>query len=231
VLLVGGAATGTVALVRSWMVTVQIGDKQYQFQTDDSGEGTMQVQTDDGRTANIHVKHVDGDNGQQETNVNVDVADANNNTSEQKIMKVVRASAGSRGTEPASNATIADLAGTEPSATWNANDKSYAIHLVSGDAGTPIKLFLVTTNADGSQTVRKVTELPGQLNFGDKPEVSAEGDGMITLKFSHDGNVNVMKFKVTSAHSSDGTLPENGHIQVDPAAGQIKINGNPEGGN
>src|SRR5436305_1830870 len=68
VLLVGGAATGTVALVRSWMVTVQIGDKQYQFQTDDNGEGTLQVQTDDGRTANIQVKHVDGDNGQQETN-------------------------------------------------------------------------------------------------------------------------------------------------------------------
>src|SRR5215813_3706115 len=61
VLLVGGAATGTVALVRSWLVTIQIGDKQYQLQTDDSGRGSLTVQTDDGKTANIQVQRVDGD--------------------------------------------------------------------------------------------------------------------------------------------------------------------------
>ena len=228
ILLVGGAATGTVALVRSWMVTVQIGDKQYQFETDMNGEGDLVVQTEDGKTANVHVKHVEGDGGQQETNVNVDVSDANNNVGEQQIMRVVKRS-GSAG-EPGGNATVADLAGTAPSATWNADGKSYAIHLVSGAAGTPITLFLVTTNADGSQVIRKVTDLPGQLNAGVTPEVSADGTGFITLKFAHDGNVNVMKFKVTSAESSDGSLPANDHIQIDPAAGQIRINGNSPSG-
>lgn len=229
ILLVGGAATGTVALVRSWMVTVQIGDKQYQFQTDANGEGDLQVQTEDGKTANVHLQTIEGDNGQHEMNVNVDVADANNNTNEQQIMRVVRKSGGAGG-EPVSDATVADLAGTAPAATWNADGKSYAIHLVSGGAGTPIILFLVTNNADGSQVIRKVTDLPGQLNAGVAPEVSADGSGFITLKFDHDGNVNVMKFKVTSAASNDGTLPANDHIQIDPAAGQIRINGNPSNG-
>lgn len=222
ILLAGGAATGTVAMVRSWLVTVQIGDQQFQFQTDESGEGTIQVQTEDGRTANVHVQRVDGDNGTAETNVNVDVS--GNGTSEQRVMKFATGGAG----KPDRIATVEDLAGTEPIVVWGYDDgHSCAAHLVSQGDGQPQKFFWVTTSADGTKTVRHIADIPAVLfEGGAKTDVTPGKDGEITLHIANgQGNVNVMKFMIGGPTDASARMA-NEHIQVDPKAGQIRINGN-----
>lgn len=222
ILLAGGAATGTVAMVRSWLVTVQIGDQQYQFQTDDSGEGTIQVQTEDGRTANVHVQRVDGDNGAAETNVNVDVS--GNGTSEQRVMKFATGGAG----KADRFASVEDLAGTEPIASWaGADGQNYAAHLVPQKAGETQSLFITSTAANGAQTVRRLSDLPAILFAGGATtEVTPGKDGLVTVRIANgEGNVNVMKFMLGGPTDASARMAGE-HIQVDPKAGQIRINGN-----
>ncbi len=222
VLLAGGAATGTVALVRSWLVTVQIGDQQFQFQTDESGEGTMQVQTEDGRTANVHVQRVEGDNGAAETNVNVDVE--GNGTSEQRVMRIATGGAG----KAERIASVEDLAGTEPIASWaGADGTNYAAHLVAQKDGELQTLFIATTTADGTQTIRRITDLPAILFAGGATtEVTPGKNGEVTVRIANgEGNVNVMKFMIGGPSDAAARMADQ-HIQVDPKAGQIRINGN-----
>lgn len=222
VLLAGGAATGTVALVRSWLVTVQIGDQQFQFQTDESGEGTMQVQTEDGRTANVHVQRVEGDNGAAETNVNVDVA--GNGTNEKRVMRIATGGAG----KAERIASIEDLAGTEPIVVWDNDDGgSFAAHLVSQGENQPRKFFWVSTTTDGAKTVRHIADLQAELfTDGAKTEVTPGKNGEVTVRIANgEGNVNVMKFMIGGPTDAAARMADQ-HIQVDPKAGQIRINGN-----
>lgn len=223
VLIAGGAATGTVALVRSWLVTVQIGDKEYQLQTDDSGRAEMIVQTDDGKTTNIQIQRVEGDAG-DETNVQVNVDDANQQT--EKVVQMVRRSGG--GAESGATFTAADLAGTQPVATWTSpSGVTKAVHFVpQGDSGA-VRIFTVTTKADGSQLIRRLAELPAKLNLaGQTPEVSHDSNGTVTLTFGADGgNKRVLKFR--DRESSDGSPLTEGPVKVDPGNATIRINTNP----
>ncbi len=221
VLLVGGAATGTVALVRSWLVTIQIGDKEYQLQTDQNGQGSLTVQTDDGKTANIHVQRVEGDAGDR-TNVQVTVGDDNQQT--QKVVEMVRG--GGAGADAGKSYSAADLAGTAPAASWTTPDgATKSIHLVAQDNGAA-RVFTVKTQADGSQTVRRLAELPAKLNLaGQTPEVTHESDGAITLTFASDGgNKRVLKFRDREV---SGNAPAGGPVQIDEGSTTIRVNANP----
>lgn len=225
VLLAGGAATGTVALVRSWFVTVQIGDKQYQLQTDENGRAEMVVQSDDGKTTNIQIQRVEGEAG-DETNVQVNVDDANQQT--EKVVKMVRRSGAGAG--PEQNFSAADLAGTQPTATWSiAAGATKAVHFVPQDGGG-VRLFMVTTDADGSQKIRRLAELPAQLNLaGQTPQISHGSDGTVTLTFGADGgNKRVLKFR--DREVSGDAPPADGPVQVDTGSGTIRINANPPPG-
>jgi hypothetical protein len=226
VLIAGGAATGTVALVRGWFVTVQIGDREYQLQTDENGRAEMVVQTDDGKTANIQIQRTDGEAG-DETHVQVNVDDANQQT--EKVVQMVRRT--SAGAEPAESYTAADLGGTQPAATWNLpSGATKAIHFVpQGDSGA-VRIFTVTTNADGSRSIRRLAELPARLNLaGQTPEVTHDANGTVTLTFAAgEGQKRVLKFREQESTDDGATLGE-GPVQVDPAKATIRINTNPPG--
>lgn len=228
VFLVGGgafAAAGGIDLIKSLFVTVEINGQPVQIELqpvgENSYEGSLETQTADGQQANIRVKRVEDGPNQLKTHVNVNVSGDGTvvrNEGEFAIGKGVHI-----GSDSDDAYTMADLGDAVPVHEWtNAQDQARALYLIDGDDF--LRIFSVTTPADGEAIVRRLAQLPASAGFDGDPEVAVDDNDAITLTWNGESGDQQERrvIKLIDKHSSnpaDLSMP----LSVDTPAGEIKV--------
>lgn len=189
--LIGGgafAAAGGVDLIKRLFVTVDIAGTPVQLELqpigDNTYEGSLDTQIGEGRQAKIHVKRVEAQPNELNTQVHVNVTDGDGDAQIENEKQVSIGRNFNFGPESNAACTAADLGDAEPVHEWTAaNGDARAIYLIPTD-DRQIRVFSVTTTIDGTARVKLLTRLPADMGFDETPEVAVDQNGMITMTWA-----------------------------------------------
>jgi hypothetical protein len=220
-LMVGGgafAATGGIDMIRSWFITVQIGDQVVDLELQPAGDGTAQgeytTQLPDGSQARLQVVASE-DADQQRTQVQVNVTSPGEEQEQQ--IEVRRATA----TPDMKTYGVDVLGDTRPIHSWtDAAGDALRLHLVPAEEGA-IRVYLARTSG-GETTVRLLASPPSRMNLSSiTPTVDVADDGTLSLRFEDGENgVQMMKFRIAAGADA----PEEGRtLRVETPSGPITI--------
>lgn len=196
ILVLGGgafAAGGGIDMIKSLFVTVEVAGEQLHVELqpvgDNTYEGSLETQTADGRQANIHVRRQEQGDDRKEMYVNVNVSDDGSEQQEVSEVKMQRMMPGDLGPAADQTYTVEDLGDAEPVHTWTSTaGDARGIYLIPEEAEARVRIFSVTTPAEGDATVRMLTRLPAGDEWLATPTVSVDDKDVITLTWeSGDG--------------------------------------------
>jgi hypothetical protein len=229
VLLIGGgafAATGGIAKLKSWVFRVNINGHEATLVANDGEPASMTIQGEDGKTTHIAVMSASADGGHR-TEVNVNANDPNGKQEQQQQIRVIR----HNGNGPAPEVddgqkyTMADLGDTQPSQSWtDKNGNTLAIYVVQTPEST-IKVFHVTTDANGQSTVKLLVAPAMKIDISSvKPQVTVDDNGMTTMTFDDGkGEKRVMKLKIAHQDEESAEMPNDGSINIKTEDGHIQV--------
>ncbi len=204
-LAVGGvtfAATGGVAKIKHWFMTVTINGQSAEVELDENGESTFELETDDGGIATVSIKKTEAPD---EESMEVAIRKTGDGTEDVEAFAVARRMRACAGSTPA--IPLEDLKGQDPLKVWEEdNGDVNKLYFVPAEDGESSAIVLVTLSEDGNWNMNTMANVPFVLSGSDlKPEVTIGEDGLLTILVKgEEGEEQVLKLKLRSLHCPGG---------------------------
>jgi len=216
------ATAGGIQRIKSWFVTVEVGDQTVHLRVGDNEEASMISESDDGVRTHVTVNKGATEHGDDMTKVRVvQDRDGGKNITESVMVR------GHGPAGPESEYSLEDIGDAQPAKTWtDSAGLMNEIYIVPAAKGDGAQVFYVSAIDTPEMRIHRLAEPQGQwFGEGVTHDVSVTDDGVITLRAQFpDGGEEVMKLKFRSRTriGKDEPIDEKG-VRVETPDGKVKI--------